>query len=94
MPGLRAVISEPHQARAGARPRRRVSEWTQSFGFHAAVTNLTMHLLNLCWTSFAMGTSKFNSTPLLPELVHAVKVLELVHRSHGLILRDERRKSR
>ena len=90
VPGMGAIASEPHLARASTRAHRRVSEWTQSFGFHAAVTHLSMHILNLCVTSFEMGTSKFNSTPLLPLLVNAVKVLEVVHRSHTLILRDER----
>ena len=73
-------------------PRRpRISEWTQSYGYHAVVTNLTHKVVKLCETSSEMGVSKFNSTWMFGLFCETIKLLEVVHRSHALILRDERR---
>lgn len=73
----------------GTHPRPRVSEWTQAYGYHAVVTNLTHKVVKLCEKSSELGVSKFNSTPMLGLSYETIKLLEVVHRSHALILRDE-----
>ena len=78
----------------GTHPRPRVSEWTQTYGYHAVVTNLTHKVVKLCEKLSELGVGKFSSTQMLGLSYETIKLLEVVHRSHALILRDEQRWTR
>ena len=83
LPSRRAEIEQPEAFATSARSRQRVSEWTQAYGYHYAVSSLTENALEMS----KMLTDSGSPAAML-VLTEIVRVLGVVHRSQGDILRD------